>query len=449
MRKPILLLTVASIIGLGVSTARAKVDLVTLPEREAVQLTIYNKADLTLVNDQRALTFKKGVNRLQFSWANTLIDPTSLHMDFEKGSEQIDLLNISYPPRVKDVGVWELHSDAADQIPVKISYFTSGLTWRSFYMATLAPDEKSMELKGYVRVTNNSGEDYENAKTRLVVGKINLLDRIAELAQREAPYGQPVQPRPPRPKLKAAREKARRTLALETADAFHAQGAAPKEITKEGLSEYFLYTIEGTETIPNGWSKRLPSFSAGSVAVVNYYKYDERRFGQNAVRFLRFHNDKEHNLGETPLPGGQIKVYGRVNENGELRYVGADNTKYIPVDQKVELNLGAADEVEVEPKIMDFRKENLVFDNKGNVNGFDDIKDFQIKVSNYSALPATVEITRHIPSGHWELKNTENPGAYEKVDQNTVKYTLTLDPREEKYVKYTLTVYQGDRRWNH
>jgi hypothetical protein len=27
-----------------------------------------------------------------------------------------------------------------------------------------------------------------------------------------------------------------------------------KEIVKEGLSEYFLYTIEGTETIPIGWS---------------------------------------------------------------------------------------------------------------------------------------------------------------------------------------------------
>ena len=32
---------------------------------------------------------------------------------------------------------------------------------------------------------------------------------------------------------------------------------APKEIIKEGLSEYFIYTIEGTETIPNGWSKRM------------------------------------------------------------------------------------------------------------------------------------------------------------------------------------------------
>ena len=38
-------------------------------------------------------------------------------------------------------------------------------------MGTLTPNEKTMRLQGYVRVTNNSGEDYENAQTRLIVGK--------------------------------------------------------------------------------------------------------------------------------------------------------------------------------------------------------------------------------------------------------------------------------------
>ena len=43
---------------------------------DTVQLTIYNSEDLTLVRETRTVTFKKGVNPLQFSWANTLIDPT-------------------------------------------------------------------------------------------------------------------------------------------------------------------------------------------------------------------------------------------------------------------------------------------------------------------------------------------------------------------------------------
>jgi len=48
-------------------TAAGKVDLVMLPERDRVQLTIYNSADLTLVREERTLTLKKGINRLEFS----------------------------------------------------------------------------------------------------------------------------------------------------------------------------------------------------------------------------------------------------------------------------------------------------------------------------------------------------------------------------------------------
>jgi len=50
------------IIVLMVEVAHAKVDLVTLPTRDTVQLTIYNSADLTLVRESRALTVKEGEN---------------------------------------------------------------------------------------------------------------------------------------------------------------------------------------------------------------------------------------------------------------------------------------------------------------------------------------------------------------------------------------------------
>ncbi len=147
----------------------AKVDLVTLPEREAVQLTIYNSADLTLVRDRRPLTLRRGENRLQFSWANTLIDPTSLHMAPKERVDRIDVFDITYPPRTKELGLWHLRSQVSGEVPVEITCFTSGLSWQAFYLGTLTPDEQRMKLEGYVRVTNRSGEDYENAQTRLLV----------------------------------------------------------------------------------------------------------------------------------------------------------------------------------------------------------------------------------------------------------------------------------------
>ncbi|MHC4206955.1 MAG: hypothetical protein ACYSTT_20050, partial [Planctomycetota bacterium] len=153
------------IIAITAGTTYAKVDLVTLPSRDTVQLTIYNSADMTLVRESRALTLK-----LQFSWANTLIDPTSLEMLPKANADKIDIAELVYPPRVRNLGLWNVESGVAGKVPVEISYLTSGLSWRAFYMGTLTEDEKTMRLKGYVRVTNNSGEDYENAQTRLIVG---------------------------------------------------------------------------------------------------------------------------------------------------------------------------------------------------------------------------------------------------------------------------------------
>ena len=48
-------------------------------------------------------------------------------------------------------------------------------------------DETKLNVTGYVRVTNNSGELYDNAQTRLVVGKINFVEKIADLAHRPPP----------------------------------------------------------------------------------------------------------------------------------------------------------------------------------------------------------------------------------------------------------------------
>ena len=60
---------------LGAAARAENVDLSTVPNRNTVQLTIYNSEDLTLVRETRKVTFKPGANPLQFSWANTLIDP--------------------------------------------------------------------------------------------------------------------------------------------------------------------------------------------------------------------------------------------------------------------------------------------------------------------------------------------------------------------------------------
>src|SRR2546422_3834511 len=143
-------------------SAHARINVVTLPGRNSVQLTIYNSVDLTLVKETRRLTFRKGLNRLEFSWANTLIDPTSLEFRALSHADAVDLLDVSFPPRVTNTLEWRIHSEFAGEVEVEIRYFTSGISWSADYVAEADKAEKLMGLAGYVRVNNNNGDGYEN-----------------------------------------------------------------------------------------------------------------------------------------------------------------------------------------------------------------------------------------------------------------------------------------------
>ena len=166
-------------------SAQARINVTSLPGRDSVQLTIYNSVDLTLVKETRTLTFKKGSNRLEFSWANTLIDPTSVEFRPLQKADQIEVLDVRFPPRVTNTLEWNISSEIAGEVEVEIRYFTSGIAWAADYVCEANATENQMTFAGNVRVTNRSGEDYPDAQIRLMVGVVRLVERISELAQRE------------------------------------------------------------------------------------------------------------------------------------------------------------------------------------------------------------------------------------------------------------------------
>ena len=306
------------------AAAVAAVDLVTVPRREATQLTIYNSSDITMVREHRLLTVKPGVNRIQFAWANTLIDPTSI--DF----------------RILD------HQD-----------------------------ETELNLTGYVRVFNNSGELYDNAQTRLVVGTVNLVEKIAELAKRPAPKGAYAY------WGDRDREDGRRVFkdAVKTADALDSSSSttAPegkpeeqKKVVKQGLSEYFLFTIEGREDIKDRQPKRLVSMKVAGVPLECIYKLTDRDGGTQFTKYYRFKNKKRldddarekdlpamENLGLSPLPDGMVRLFSEY-KNKDLAYVGGTTTKYVPIGDRVEVNVGRDPDITIARRLKDQHITNVV-----------------------------------------------------------------------------------------
>jgi hypothetical protein len=455
--KRLLFLTIALI---AATAAKAEnVDLSTVPNRNTVQLTIYNSEDLTLVRETRKVTFKPGVNPLQFSWANTLIDPTSVELRFLTNGDKLTVLDTTFPHAKPQMLYWNVQSEIDGEATIEITYFTSGISWSADYIAIANPEESHVGLEGFVRVTNNSGEEYEDAQVRLVVGRINLVQKIAELAR--------ITPEQVAQLDDAAKTRLRGEVmrkALEAPMAMPAGAAAPapaappepKEVAKEGLGEYFIYTIEGTETIRNGWSKRLRSLEAAKVPVKIEYRYRPEEYGDQLVRMYILVNNKDSKLGTTPMPDGVVRVFRENNTDG-LSYLTVQNIKYIPIGDKVELNLGVDPEVIFELIKLKTRRDDIWMQVNGtnifrhvdqpgiqievnsSVAGWDDHTLFTQRVRNYTKKPIDLEVRRSF-DGHIIFRSELEAKNH---DYRTVQYTATVQPGEKANLLYEIVQRQG------
>ncbi|MCA8915507.1 MAG: DUF4139 domain-containing protein [Planctomycetes bacterium] len=410
----------------------AKEELVTLPERDSVQLTIYNSEDLTLVRERRRLTFKQGDNRIQFSWANTLIDPTSVEFEpvGDEAKKAIEVRDTSYPAESHEMLIWTVSCNQPAGYEVQISYFTSGISWSAEYSGIVDATEDNVDLTAYVTVHNHSGEEYENASVRLVVGVIHLVERIVDLAQPGESTG--------RAWRRGDVEEMERALE-DAKDEVNEDGMArPKEIQKAGLSEYYIYTVGGTETIPNGWSKRLRSFEVKGVPLKTVYRLEPDKFGWAFTKVLEFKNDEEHKLGKEPLPDGLLRLYRDAGE-GRLSFMGALASKYIPKNEEVKVNVGPDAECTLKEKRTSLKKKDLVFNQWSQLVGYTTVEMFELEVKNFRARDVEVEIHRSM-AGDFDFASEDK---WEKHDADTQKIHFTLKAGSERKLALTVTTRQG------
>ncbi len=444
--------------GWATPAAGRNVDLSTIPPRDTVQLTIYNSEDLTLVRETRRVTFKKGVNPLQFSWANTLIDPTSVDLRFKTHADQLDLIDTTFPHDKPQMLYWNIKSELEGQATVEITYFTSGISWAADYVCVSDAAEQRMSFDGFVRITNNSGEDYANAQVRMVVGTINLVEKIADLARRglitaeEADEAsRAVRRRGAVPKDEKPRGVLQDALYLGARVA----EAKPKQIIKEGLSEYFIYTVEGTETIKNTWSKRMRLFQGTKAPFRIQYRYRPAEYGKKMVRVFLLRNDKVSTLGTTPLPDGMVRLY-RDNGRDGLSFLTQQRIKYVPIGQEIVLNQGPDPEVIHEWVMLRGWRDNFWFKRQGidvhrsptkghrieikdTVAGWDDNQAWVERIRNYRSKPIDVEIRRTF-TGHVLFRSRLNPKLY---DYRTPQFASRIEPGQKKELAYRVTSRQG------
>ena len=248
---------------LGVASAR-NVDLSTVPKRDTVQLTIYNSEDLTLVRETRKVTFKKGVNPLQFSWANTLIDPTSVELRSFPAPDKLEVLDTTYPHDKPQMLYWNVQSDFDGDATIEITYFTSGITWTADYLSSPTRRETRWALMALSASPTTAAKNTRTPMSGSSSARSTSSRKSPSSLRFRSAGRTTASPRSDSLRRTGCR---RPFGTAENAPCWPAAQPArpePKQIIKEGLSEYFIYTIEGTETIHNGWSKRLRSLEAAT-----------------------------------------------------------------------------------------------------------------------------------------------------------------------------------------
>ncbi len=391
----------------------AQVQLVTVPGRDTVELTIYRSEDLTFAKEQRNITLREGSNLIQFSWAGTRIDPTSAQLKSVSDPENVQVLEAIFPKNLENAILWRVESAAAGAHVVEVSYFIQGLTWQADYMAYVNSQETQLRLQGAFTVANNSGEDYEGAKARLVVGDIHLVQgpALREMLRQELRKG-------------SARAAGRRGYAADAMVMGDRVGAG------SSLAEYYMYTIAGENTVDSGWTKKVTAFDAPDVPVEVVYRAEA---GGNVVRRLyTFTNDPEHALGVEPLPAGVARVF-MVDDAGQVSFIGQNSIEFSPVSKEIKLDLGPELAVEVERSQMDFARMNLAYNDDGDVSHFDTEEEIRIEASNFRPESVRLEIPERI-GGQWEMMNSTEE--YEQQDASTIQYTLDIGPGETKTVTY-------------
>jgi hypothetical protein len=230
-----------------------------------------------------------------------------------------------------------------------------------------------------------------------------------------------------------------------------------KTIIKEGLSEYFIFRIPGSETIPNGWSKRMRAIEAEKVPFKVQYRYRPAQYGDQLVRMYLFTNDVPSKLGSAPLPDGVIRVF-RLNGRDGLSYLAQQPTKYIPIGDKVEVNLGPDPEVIFELIKLRASRDNIwmqvhdadVFrrvddgamniEVNSSVTGWDDHEVFTQRIRNYTAKPIEVEVRRPF-AGHVDFRSSL-PGV-KLFDFQTVEFTAPVAAGKKADCLFEILRHQG------
>jgi hypothetical protein len=314
----------------------------------------------------------------------------------------------SVPPNLRDrpTLVTELHTTRPGPRAVELSYLSGGLGWQADYVAELSADNRSLDLNGWVTLTNRSGTAYPNARLQLVAGDVNRVREEMSLL------------------------KARGNVGL--AD----MAAAAPRMSQQALFEYHLYTLERPTTIADNQTKQVALLHATGTPVTkelvlagepHYYGSSAGEIGRKLKVgvFVEFDNREAAGLG-LPLPKGVVRVYQR-DAQGRAQFIGEDRIDHTPKNEKVKLRLGNAFDVTADKKQTDFR----VRETAGKRDAHESA--YEIVLRNAKDEAVTVTVREPVP-GDWTM--LQESQRHTKVAAGTASWQVSVPAGGSRTLTY-------------
>jgi hypothetical protein len=389
------------------ASALARIKLITLPVRERVEIQLDNP-NATLVEEERIVPLVKGVNQVDFSWANTQIDPQTIVFRVlgpaaekqaddknpgdknagdnkqEQAAEplEVKVLSVSYPPNEAAL-VWQVSSSGSGSARVRISYLLGNLN-RSFnYRAVAARDEKTLTLSQYIRLQNLANEAF---------GSTGLW-----------------------------------------------AGFGPRFSKPIGINQTKEMLIAKYKNVP------VKKTYTANAQAYGYLDQPQRKLRIPMHYVLK--NDSKNKMGEAALEPGKVRIF-QDDGRGSTAFLGEDWGKFTPRDDELRLYLGVAQDIVVKRTI----DKNEVRRVAGNLYRREVVLKYEIE--NFKDQPVKLDIAenlRHVRSEvqgdsgrdvEWELgKETSFEGgpdkdqtAYEQVMFHVDLPARAADGKAKKFV---------------
>jgi hypothetical protein len=210
-----------------------------------------------------------------------------------------------------------LDSTRAGTRPVQLRYLTGGLGWSADYVALYDEAGGTIDMQGWVTLTNNSGTTFHNADTVLVAGN--------PMGGGQRSFGE-------RGMTRAGTEAAAR----------------------ERLGDFYLYPITGRTTIANAQTKQVSFLDVQRVPASKVYArevYWQQNDEQpvNVESRIAFSTSRDQGLGDA-LPAGTVRFYQRDSE-GTPQFIGEKGIGHTPMGSDLSLVTGEAFDITVKAEV--------------------------------------------------------------------------------------------------